>query len=153
MACGHVSPDLDNFRDLQCILHSIELTVFFHPATYNVTEGSNVTVSVMVTSANYAFPFSASLSHMDNTAESGKDYSSSVLSVDFSSGQRTVSFDVSTIDDDIVEFTKMFHIVIVNTTIPCRVRPGAPKTVSVNLLDNDGMPGYKTFYPHLLLYA
>ena len=145
MACGHVSPDLDNFRDLHVFYLRIELTVFFYPTTYNVTEGSNVTVSVMVTSANYAFPFSAFLSHMDNTAESGKDYSSSVLSVDFSSGQRTVSFDVSTTDEDIVEFTKMFHIVIVNTTIPRRVRPGAAITASVNLLDNDGMLGHETF--------
>ena len=75
---------------------------------------------------------------MDNTAEEGDDYMSVVFTVSFSAGQKTATFVVPTIDDNIAELTENFKIVIVSTS-NSRAVPGAPDTASVDIIDNDGM--------------
>ena len=84
---------------------------------------------------------------MDNTAEEGDDYMSVVFTVSFSAGQKTATFVVPTIDDNIAELTESFMIVIVSTS-KSQVVPGAPDTAVVDILDNDGTSGHSA----ILLY-
>ena len=116
------------------------LNVFFDPVSFNMTEGGNVSLSVMVNSTNYSFPFSVSLSYKDYTAIDGVDYLHSVFTVDFSAEQDTATFEVLTFDDNVAELMEKFTVVIVNTTIPSKVMTGGADTASVYLIDNDGMP-------------
>ena len=126
-----------------------DLTVFFDPAAYNVTEGVNFKVSLMVSSTDYSFPFSVSLTYMDNTAVTGKDYLPIALSVDFNAGQKTAMFDATTIDDNTAELAEKFYIVILNTSSPSHIRLGTPSTASVNIVDSGGKSGYKAFYTYV----
>ena len=98
-------------------------------------------MSVMVSSTNYSFSFSVSLNYKDNTSVDRVDYLPMVFNVDFSAEQERATFEVPTIDDNIAELTETFTIVIVNTTVPDQVMTGEPHTASVNLIDDDGMPG------------
>ena len=115
-----------------------DLDVFFEAASYNVTEGDNVSVSLAVTSNNYNFSFTVFLSYEDNTASNGVDYLSKVFSLDFSAEQSTAMFEVPTIDDNIAELPESFTLVIVNTTIPNPVMRKDTVNASVHLIDNDG---------------
>ena len=115
-----------------------ELDVFFERASYNVTEGDNVSVSLAVTSTNYSFSFSVFLSCEDNTASNGVDYLSKVSRLDFSAEQNRATFEVPTIDDNIAELPESFMLVIVNTTIPTPVMRKDTVNASVHLIDNDG---------------
>ena len=126
-----------------------DLTVFFDPAAYNVTEGVNFKVSLMVSSPDYSFPFSVSLTYMDNTAVNGKDYLPSELSVDFNAGQKTVMFDATTIDDNTAELAEKFYIVILNTSAPSDIRLGTPRTASVNIVDSGVKSRSKAFYKYV----
>ena len=123
--------------NLRLFLHA-ELDVFFEPVSYNVTEGDNVSVSLVVTSTNYSFSFTVFLSYEDNTASNGVDYLSKVFSLDFSAEQSTATFEVPTIDDNIAELLESFTLVIVNTTIPTPVTRKDTVNASVHLIDNDG---------------
>ena len=114
------------------------MDVFFERASYNVTEGDNVSVSLAVTSTNYSFSFSVFLSYEDNTASNGVDYLSKVFSLDFSAEQNRATFEVPTIDDNIAELPESFTLVIVNTTIPTPVMRKDTVNTSVHLIDNDG---------------
>ena len=122
-----------------------ELDVFFEPASYNLTEGDNVSVSLVVTSTNYSFSFSVFLSYEDNTASyedntasNGVDYLSKVFRLDFSAEQNRAMFEVPTIDDNIAELPESVTLVIVNTTIPTPVMRKDTVNASVHLIDNDG---------------
>ena len=114
------------------------MDVFFEAASYNVTEGDNVSVSLAVTSNNYSVPFTVFLSYEDNTASNGVDYLSKVVSLNFSANQSTATFEVPTIDDNIAELLESFTLVIVNTTILTPVMRNDTVNASVHLIDNDG---------------
>ena len=116
-------------------------TIFFDPASYNVTEGGTATVSLMVSTSLLSFPFSVSLSYMNSTAVEGDDYIGGVITVSFSAGQETATFNAPTIDDNIAELTENFVIEILSTSTS-RVVPGTPDTALVDILDNDGMSGH-----------
>ena len=103
-----------------------------------MTEGDSVSITIMISSAEFTFPFTVTLSYMDGSAEQDVDYTPGTITVDFAPGESSKTFDVATIEDDRVERLEDFKIMKVRTSQPDKVSPGSPDMVTVEIVDDDG---------------
>ena len=112
-----------------------EVTVSFGQASYSVTEGGTVDVTVTL-SADPERSLSITLTTTNQDGASNSDYSGVPANVTFNSGEtsKTFSFAISddTVDDDgervLLEFGAMPD---------ARVNPGTTDVATVSILDND----------------
>ena len=63
-------------------------------------------------------------------------------SVEISAGQTTFPFNVSIINDSILEKNESFHIIIVSGSLPNRIHRGNIGSTRVTIVDNDGTCNY-----------
>nr|WNS50027.1 Na-Ca exchanger/integrin-beta4-like protein [Halisarca dujardinii] len=119
------------------ILDNDDVTCSFSVDSMSVTEGESARVTIDISSADFSFPFTVTLSYMDGSAVEGEDYTSGDITVEFVPGQSSVSFDVPTIDDDRVEKLENFKIMKANSSRPDKVSPTSPDTVTIEITDND----------------
>ena len=119
-------------------LNHAEITCSFSQATHSVTEGDSVSITIMISSAEFTFPFTVTLSYMDGSAVQDVDYTPETFTVDFAPGEASKTFDVATIEDDRVEKLEDFKIMKVGTSQPDKVSPGSPDMVTVEIVDDDG---------------
>ena len=68
----------------------------------------------------------------------GVDYGSGLYSIMFPPGVTSVPFDVSIINDNIVEGNKSFDLSINPSSLPSDVTVGSPDRVRVLIVDDDG---------------
>jgi len=66
------------------------------------------------------------------------DYNSRRYRVKFSAGVTSVTFDVSIIDDSILEGNENFMLTIDQLSLPSYVNRGNPGEATVTIVDNDG---------------
>ena len=119
-------------------LNHAEITCSFSQATYSVNEGDSASVTIMISSAEFTFPFTVTLSYMDGSAVQDVDYTPETFTVDFAPGEISKTFDVATIEDNRVEKLEDFKIMKVGTSQPDKVSPGSPDMVTVEIVDDDG---------------
>ena len=68
----------------------------------------------------------------------GVDYNSGPYTVTFSAGQIGIPFDVSIIDDKMLEGNEIFNLAIDALLLPNRVIVASPHETTVTIVDNDG---------------
>ena len=103
-----------------------------------MTEGDVVSVTISTSSDQYTFPFTVTLSYMDGSAVQDEDYAPQTITVDFAPGDSSQTFEVPTIQDELVEKCEDFQIFKVSTSAPDKVSAGSPDNVAVNIVDDDG---------------
>ena len=69
------------------------------------------------------------------------DYTSGSYNVIFPAGITSASFDVSIIDDNILESNETFSLNIIHHLLPTKVTRGNPKTSTVTIVDDDSKCG------------
>lgn len=67
----------------------------------------------------------------------GLDYNSGPYTVTFPAGITSVSFDVSVINDDILENNETFDLIIMSRSLPDKVTRGNLKMSTITIIDND----------------
>jgi len=80
---------------------------------------------------------SQNVNSSNNVTGGGIDYDSGPYGVTFTAGQTSVPFDVAINDDDILENTEMFALIIDSSTLPDLVTVGDPSQATVTIIDTD----------------
>ena len=75
---------------------------------------------------------------MRNIIGEGIDYASGPYSVTIPAGEMSIVFDVLINDDNVLEETEIFNLVINTSSLPSRVVATNPDQASVTIVDNDG---------------
>ena len=75
--------------------------------------------------------------NINSTLTGGDDYGPGIYSVVIPAGMTMVPFDISIVDDSILEGDEDFDIVIVPGTLPDGVTRGDPGRATVTIADND----------------
>ena len=77
-----------------------------------------------------------------------EDYSSGPYHIVFTAGMTEAVFNISMNDDDILEETETFNIIINSSSLPNNVTIGGLDEAVVTILDNDGEFYQTEKYPH-----
>ena len=66
------------------------------------------------------------------------DYDSGPYNILFSAGQTSVKFNVSIIDNDLLEDNETFNLTIIPSSLPSKVNTSNPAQVTVTIVDDEG---------------
>ena len=106
----------------------------FSSATYSINEDvRSVTITVTRT-GNTAGTASVHYSSTDASAINGSDYNATSGTLTFAAGESSKSFDVSIIDDVVLEQAESFNLTLSNAA---DANLGAPSVANVSIVDND----------------
>ena len=125
----------------------------FSNRTYSVDEDDGPAQPVLVLSNPSSTDITVQVRDDDDTATSewtnimiininsnltgGDDYGPGIYTVVIPAGMTMVPFDISIVDDSILEGDEDFDIVIVPGTLPDDVTRGAPGRATVTIVDDD----------------
>ena len=127
--------------------------VMFSNRTYSVDEDGGPAQPVLVLNIPSSMDITVQVRDASGTATSertniiiininsnltgGDDYGPGIYSVVIPAGMTMVPFDISIVDDDILEGDENFDIVIVPGTLPDGVTRGDPGIATVTIVDDD----------------
>jgi hypothetical protein len=74
---------------------------------------------------------------VDGSAAQDEDYTPQTITVDFAPGDSSQTFEVPTIQDELVEKCEDFQIIKVSTSAPDKVSAGSLDSIAVNIVDDD----------------
>ena len=85
----------------------------------------------------------------------GSDYGSGSYMVNFNAGVTRVSFNVSILDNNILENDETFILTIEHSSLPNNVDVGTPNETKITIVDDDGkyVDILLSFYNKSLLYC
>ena len=125
----------------------------FSETTYSVDEDNGPAQPVLVLSNPSSMNITVQVRDDDDTATSewaniiiininctltgGDDYGPGIYTVVIPAGMTMVPFNISIVDDNILEGDEDFDIVIVQPTLPDGVTRGDPGRATVTIVDND----------------
>ncbi|MXY90939.1 MAG: hypothetical protein F4Y89_10445 [Gammaproteobacteria bacterium] len=113
------------------------VTVRFKESAHEVEEGDAATLTLQLSgSLANAETISVSLTAITATGN-GVDFDNSAKQVSIPSGTTEKTFDVTTVQDSLVEQDETFRATILSFNLPAGVARGTPHTSDVTILDDD----------------
>ena len=111
-------------------------TVSFAKATYNVTEGSTVTLTLQLSPAR-PVATEVTVSFTPTIATSPGDFDGEAQTVTIPANATSATLTVTTVDDEVVERNESFRAGIVLSSLPSGVTRGTLWTSDVTIKDNE----------------
>ena len=120
-----------------------DIILRFNPTTYRINENDESIQPVLVLSNPSLTDITIQVLDNEISAKNnltgGGDYISGPYSVTIPAGHTNISFDISIIDNNVVEDDKIFSLAIAPESLPYLVSRGNPGVAMVTIVNDDGM--------------
>ena len=115
-------------------------TLAFSSATYSINENGTPVVAVTLTRTGGSdLEVSATIVLSNGTASAGEDYNNQDIVVTFADKQTSKTVTIPIINDTVYELTETVNLTLSNPTGGATL--GTQKTATLNIIDNDAVPG------------
>ena len=120
----------------------IDIILRFNPTTYRINENDGSVQPVLVLSNPSLTDITIQVLDNEISAKNnltgGGDYISGPYNVTIPAGHTSVSFNITIIDNNVVEDNKIFSLTIAPESLPYLVSRGNPGVAMVTIVNDDG---------------